>query len=100
VFLGGFMVERRRSVRLQARRPFGSRAEDARAGGRRCGSNPTYRGALMSGAPEICLADCSENTYYASSGRSEGARMQAKAHLKCAISKHEPLKIAEVVLES
>src|SRR5215468_750370 len=36
----------------------------------------------MSGAPEICLADCSENKDYASSGRSEGARMQAKAHLK------------------
>ena len=36
----------------------------------------------MSGAPEICMADCSENKYYASSDRSEGARMQAKAHLK------------------
>src|SRR5215469_18230945 len=36
----------------------------------------------MSGAPEIRMADCSENTYYASSDRSEGARMQAKAHLK------------------
>jgi len=36
----------------------------------------------VSGAPEICLADCSENKYYASSGRSEGARMQAKTHLK------------------
>src|SRR5215469_6520073 len=53
--------------------PFGSRAEDARAGCRGCSDLP--RGALMSGALEICLADCSEKTYYASSGRSEGARM-------------------------
>ena len=30
--------------------PFGSRAEDTRASFRRCGSNPTCRAALMSGA--------------------------------------------------
>ena len=30
--------------------PFGSRAEDTRASCRRCGSNPTCRAALMSGA--------------------------------------------------
>jgi len=44
--------------------------------------NPNFPGgALMPGAPEIRMADCSENKY-ASSGRSERARMQAKAHLK------------------
>jgi hypothetical protein len=52
---------------------FGSRAEDARAGCRRCGSTDLLRGALMSGAPEICLADCSEKTHYTSSGRSKEA---------------------------
>jgi len=60
---------------------FGSRAEDARAGCRRCGFNPTYRPARSRQARRR-FAWRTARKNYASSGQSREARMQAKSHLK------------------